>query len=242
MNHRQQHNISDQYQVRWLKRTIKELVMGTIPLELQTRRRPRLITFFLSISQCFLIEGFVSDFDHQPLLSPIIGIITHYHHHQWNMKWCSLTLRWRSASRLLGSTPTSWNPTRRRKATKQMWIFAQENALLGDTPILNSRKAKYIIALETFSPRSKNLNPSSKTQRKSSFFLYSQSSWALANTFCYIMTTAKEFKIESLYNKKMVRFGRSESVESSSGHRLVKNQNRLSRPKTPEETESVGMM
>jgi len=45
--------------------------------------------------------------------------------------------------------------------------------------------------------------------------------------------------VEIRPRQRSIRFGRSQSVESSSGHRLVKNQNRLSRPKTPEETETV---
>ena len=37
------------------------------------------------------------------------------------------------------------------------------------------------------------------------------------------------------------RFGRSVSIESPSGAKLIKNQNRLSQPKTPEQTETVSM-
>ena len=60
------------------------------------------------------------DFYHQPQLSPIV-------------------IRWRRASHLLGSTRM-----RRRKTTIQMWKFAQENALLGNTPISRPQKANML--------------------------------------------------------------------------------------------------
>ena len=115
-NQRQQDHISDQ--VRWRKRTIKELGMETFLLELQTRRKSRLSKksspsqHNVSLSR----EGYCAS-----RFWSSTTTITHCH--QWQV-----TLRWRRASHLLGSTRM-----RRRKTTIQMWKFAQENALLGNT-------------------------------------------------------------------------------------------------------------
>jgi len=51
----------------------------------------------------------------------------------------------------------------------------------------------------------------------------------------------ERIEMETRPRTRSIRFGRSVSIESPSGAKLIKNQNRLSQPKTPEQTETVAL-
>ena len=55
---------------------------GNHPLGASNQEEVKVDNIFPQHLAMLPYRGFASDFDHQPLLSPIIGIITHYHHHQ----------------------------------------------------------------------------------------------------------------------------------------------------------------